>query len=218
MTPYRRIGLIGDIHAEDQRLERALSVLEARGVELIAATGDIGDGPGSLDRCCQLLESHRVLAVRGNHDRWLLAGTARDLPHATPPEDVADATRTMLAGLPLTAEIDTVAGRALLCHGVGSNDMARVMPGDLEYAIAANTDLQDLVRGGDYRWILNGHSHRRLIRHFAGLTLINAGTLLRHHDPCFLELDFAAGAGLAYGFDPDGEVAPAPERLSLFQR
>jgi predicted phosphodiesterase len=209
-----RIGLIGDIHAEDELLERALDVLRSRAVELVAATGDIADGAGSVDRCCALLESFGAVVVRGNHDRWLLAGIARDLPHATPVEAVTAETRRMLAQLPETVEFDTVQGRALLCHGLGANDMAKVLPDDFGYALEANDDLQNLVGGGAYRWILNGHSHRHMVRDFGPLTVINAGTLLRRRGPCFLELDFETATGLVFTFDPNG-VVTAPAAISL---
>jgi predicted phosphodiesterase len=212
---YRRIGLIGDIHAEDEMLERALDVLASRGVELVATTGDIADGVGSVDRCCALLAAHRVVAVRGNHDRWLVAGTARNLPDATPVDHVAAESRRMLADLPEMVELKTVQGLALLCHGLGPNDMAKVGPHDFGYALDANDDLQNLIRGGAYRWILNGHSHRRMVRAFGGVTLINAGTLWRLHDPCFLELDFETGSGLVFLFDESGRLDTSPKEISL---
>jgi predicted phosphodiesterase len=212
---YRRIGLTGDIHADDELLERALDVLASRGVELVAATGDIADGFGSVDRCCALLTSHRVVAVRGNHDRWLLAGTARDLSDATPVDGVTAESRRMLAGLPEMVEVSTTQGLALLCHGLGPNDMAKVGPDDHGYALDANDDLQNLIQVGAYRWILNGHSHRRMVRVFGGLTLINAGTLMRHHEPCFLELDFEAGSGLVFLFNGRGRIDATPREVSL---
>jgi hypothetical protein len=47
-----RLGLLGDIHAEDERLLAAL--------QLFGRAHDAG-----------------ALGVRGNHDRWLLEGTFR---------------------------------------------------------------------------------------------------------------------------------------------
>ena len=212
---YARIGLIGDIHAEDALLEQALDVLRSRGVELVAATGDVTDGLGSVERCCELLEAHEVVVVGGNHDRWFLAGTARGLPAATPPEAVSLAARRTLEGFPLMVELETCAGRALLCHGLGPNDMAKVNPDDDGYAIDSNDDLQNLLRGGGYRWILNGHSHRWMVRHFGGVTVINAGTLKRDHDPCFLELDFTARTGSLFSFDANLKVAADVRALAL---
>jgi putative phosphoesterase len=211
---YGRVGLIGDIHAEDALLERALEFLAERSVEMVASTGDVVDGEGSVDRCCALLEARRVVVVRGNHDRWFSKRTLRELPLATAPAQVASRSDDLLASLPETVDLETVAGRALLCHGIGRNDMSKVTPDDFGYAIEANADLQRLVREGTYRWVLNGHTHRRMVRHFGGLTLINAGTLAGDFDPCFLELDFAAALARVFLFRPDGQIV-AGEELSL---
>jgi predicted phosphodiesterase len=210
-----RIGVVGDIHAEDALLEQALVTLEARGVELIVATGDVTDGRGSVERCCELLEAHAVVAVAGNHDRWFLGGIVHGLPWATPHDSLSRSARRTLERLPRTVELGTVAGPALLCHGLGTNDLAKVNPDDEGYAVDSNDDLQLLIRR-PHRWIINGHSHRRMIRRFQRITIINAGTLRRDHDPCFLELDFAAGIAQVFTFE-DGRVSPRVERLSLHE-
>lgn len=214
---FGRVGLIGDIHAEHTRLERTLDVLAARNVEAIFATGDIVDGVGSIDRCLDLLESRKVESVRGNHERWLLTGAARDLPDATPMDAVSARWRNALQRLPVMLEFDTPEGRALVCHGLGANDMARVKPDDYGYAIESNEDLQGLIRSRRYRWVLNGHSHERMVRHFSGLTIVNAGTL-RGDSPSFLEVDFRAGHVLAYDFSRYGDVLPRAVQLPLFER
>jgi len=212
---FGRIGAIGDIHAEPVRLASALAILEGRKVELVVATGDIVDGSGSVDECCELLKSHSVVAVRGNHDRWLLAGTARNLPHATAMADVSDESRAFLEHLPRVVEIATIRGTALLCHGLGPNDMAKVDPDDFGYALYANDDLQNLLRNGYFRWVINGHSHRRMVRTFPGLTIINAGTLKPGHSSCFLEIDFERGVVLVFEFAADGSIEPAPVAITL---
>ena len=121
----------------------------------------------------------------------------------------------MLADLPEMVEFKTVQGLALLCHGLGPNDMAKVGPDDFGYALDSNDDLQNLIRGGSYRWILNGHSHRRMVRDFGGVTLINAGTLMRHHEPCFLELDFEAASVSVFLFDRSGRIETSPQEIPL---
>jgi predicted phosphodiesterase len=202
----RHIGLVGDIHAEDVLLERALDFLRDRGVELVVATGDVVDGAGSVERCFDLLRERKVVVVRGNHDRWLLGGTARELPEATAPDAISPQTRHTLRRLPALVELETVQGRALLCHGLGSNDMAKVGTDDDGYALESNDDLQRLVGADLFRWVLNGHSHRAMVRTFGGLTLVNAGTLKREHDPCFFELDFERLVALRYAFDAAGTI------------
>jgi len=93
--------------------------------------------------------------------------------------------------------------------------MARVTPDDFGYALEANDELQNLLRNRYYRWILNGHSHRRMVRAFPGLTIINAGTLKPGHSPAFLEVDFVHRLVLAFEFDEDGELRSSVTRTAL---
>lgn len=210
-----RIGVIGDVHAEDARLAAALAVLEERRVELVVATGDIADGVGSVDSCCTLLKSHQVVTVAGNHDRWLLSGAARSLPNATSIADITTDTHEFLTGLPRMVELATTKGIALLCHGLGPNDMAKVGPDDFGYALETNDDLQNLLRAGYFRWVINGHSHRRMVKSFPGLTIVNAGTLASNHSPCFLEVDFVRDLVLVFEFAPGGSIVRDPIHLPL---
>jgi predicted phosphodiesterase len=213
----RKVGLIGDIHGNDVFLERALGVLEAHGAELIAATGDVVDGEGSVDRCCALLTSHRVVTVKGNHERWYLDNTARELPAATPAGSLSETSVDLFEHLPTTIEFETSLGRALLCHGLGSNDMAKVTPDDYGYALASNLDLQRLLEDGSFRWVLNGHSHRRMVRSFGALTIINAGTLKLDRSPCFFLLDFEELVASLFEVDSKGQVESLAVRLSLVE-
>jgi len=198
MRFIRRIGAIGDIHSEDDRLDRALSYLQPLELDLIVSTGDLIDGPGSVDLCCELLRSNQVLAVRGNHDRWFLRGQL-----IVTPIEIREENRDYLNSLPVTREFQTPRGMLLLCHGLGSNDMAVVSSHGNGYALESNEELHSLMSQGKYRFTLNGHSHHPLVRHFQGLTIINAGTLLREHTPGFLTLDFEKGIVEFFEFAPD---------------
>jgi putative phosphoesterase len=188
----RRIGAIGDIHGEARYLETALKFLSAANLDLILSVGDITDGPDNVSRCCQLLQQYQVATVRGNHERWFLAGKMRDLPDATFDADLDQQSRAFLSALPLTQTFETVAGRLLLCHGLGEYDMGGVWPGDFGYALESNLALSRLILEGQYRFVINGHTHQRMVRSFNHLTIINAGTLYREHRPCFLLADFEA--------------------------
>lgn len=63
-----RIGLLGDIHAQDDRLEIALTDLQSMKLDVILFVGDVLNGPGSVNRCIDLLQSHDVICIKGNHD------------------------------------------------------------------------------------------------------------------------------------------------------
>jgi len=193
MVDVRRVGLIGDLHCEHEALAFVLGELASLGADSVLQVGDIADGPGDLNTTIALLVEYRVLAVRGNHDRWLLTNQMRQVPHATPLASVSPASIDFLSQLPATRELHSPRGDVLLCHGLGENDMAGVKPDHQGYDIDLNTDLQSLIAQRRYRFVLNGHTHRAMLRSFGALSIINAGTLLRETERAFTLLDFDQG-------------------------
>ncbi len=189
----KSIGLIGDVHCEHQSLAVVIDELNRRHVEVMICTGDIPTGPGDINTCCDLLQTHQIKTIRGNHDRWLMSLPVMTLPHATPPAVVKKKSWRFLESLPVTIELPTQSGLALVCHGLGQYDMQSVMPESSDRELDENPCLQELVESGRYRWIINGHSHHRMVRSYQSLTIINAGTLRRDHDPCFSVIDFERG-------------------------
>jgi len=199
-----RIGLIGDVHAQDQSLEATLAHLENAGVDALLCTGDVADGPGDIERCIELLKRHRVHTVKGNHDRWLLQDKARHVPNAHRRDDVSEQARLYLENLPTQIRLDTVAGPLLLCHGVLDNDLQKVWPGTQRMPAERCAKLDALIANRDTRWMINGHVHYRTLIHFEQLTLINAGTLRGDHHPGFSLIDLTADEII--GFELEGGV------------
>ena len=189
----RRVGLIGDIHCEVARLKQVIDLFRCSEVETVLSVGDIADGPGDLTQTCELLEKAGALAVAGNHDRWLLAGEMRDLPDATPVDALTEPARRYLSALPKTRTFESPRGSVLLCHGLGEDDMASVRPGDEGVALHSNTALCELLKSRRARFVINGHSHRPMLRTIDGLTIMNAGTLHPKHRPVCSIADFEAG-------------------------
>ena len=189
----RRAGLIGDIHCELGSLQRVIDHFRDSEVDTLLAVGDIADGPDDLTATCALLQKHRVLAVAGNHDRWLLAGEMRDLADATPLAGLTSEARAYLAALPKTRLLESPRGNVLLCHGLGEDDMASVRPDDEGIALHNNHALWRLIKNGEQRFVVNGHSHRPMLRTIDGLTILNAGTLHPKHRPVCSIADFDAG-------------------------
>jgi predicted phosphodiesterase len=182
-----RLGILGDVHCEDVALAAARALFAAAGTSYVLAVGDLVDGPGDPHRTLELLAD--VDAVAGNHERWYRHGTLRTLPDALPVGTLGAAHARWVAALPATRTYATPHGELLLCHGIDDDDMATLRPDDLDYAIESNTALQRLLDRGAYRFVVSGHSHRRMIRKLATTTFINAGTLLRGFEPCVLVLD-----------------------------
>jgi predicted phosphodiesterase len=211
---FNVIGAIGDIHTEEQLLEKTVDFLKSQKVDNILSVGDIVDGLGDANQCCDILRREAILTVSGNHDRWLLKNEMRDLKKATQPDSLSVTSHSFLSSLPATREFPTPHGLGLLCHGLGENDMVRLNPDDYGYAIEANTDLQNLIRDGKYRYVINGHTNYKMVRHFGNLTIINAGTLKRGHEQGFLVINFVGQFVQFYKFLEDRAIAEA-EKVSL---
>lgn len=180
-----------------------LDLVEDQGVDLALCVGDLVDGDGDASACCRMLMEAGVVTVRGNHDRWFLED--RDFrretfgDHRTRALD-ADA-RTWLEALPALHRIDTVAGRVLLCHGLGSNDMCGVEPGMARQQVEQLPDWQR--EGSGARVVLLGHTHRAMMRRIGGTVLLNPGALGGHHpripaDRGLAILDLGAGTRDVY--------------------
>jgi predicted phosphodiesterase len=211
----RRLGLIGDVHAEHRRLEAALNHLFRQRIDAICCTGDLADGSGSIDACCELLAAADVLCVAGNHDRWLLADRMRNVPDAHQLSHVSRGSREYLTALPRMRRIETPLGTALLCHGVGVNDLRKVWPGSERMPIERSPELDELIAGGETRFVVNGHLHYRVIINFDRLTLLNAGTLKGVHRPGVSIVDFDEGSVTAFEFDADLALHRVAERRML---
>lgn len=195
----QRIGLVSDVHTQAENLALALEFLRESGVERVLCTGDIPNGPhqksSTTNQCIKLLRENQVLTIRGNHDRWLLADQMRGLPNVTPLETLNESSLAFIRSLPSTLTLDSCAGKILLCHGIGENDMHGVKSDDDHYALRWKPELHALIEKQEYAFVIAGHTHQRMARRFArsdgALFVINAGTLHPDFSPCFAIADFA---------------------------
>jgi predicted phosphodiesterase len=189
--PLRRIGIIGDVHAEDERLAIAIETLREAGAERLVCVGDVADGMGDLDRAVALLEEAHVTTIAGNHERWFLGDTMRDLRNVQHRDQHPDAARAFGFYPPLL-EVATVRGPMLFCHAVGRDDMTVL---DERTAIEMARWMPEFVAietAARFRFVVAGHVHRFFVRRFPGFVWINAGTLKRDDDPCFVLVDLEA--------------------------
>jgi predicted phosphodiesterase len=195
----RRLVVIGDIHTEATRLAHVLEHAAQSKPDAVLSVGDIVDGPEDSARCIELLRDHGVLAVRGNHERWLLAGSMRCDPFEGPAWCLE-----WLAQLPATRRFDTPAGPLLLGHGIGASDMPRLYPDETDEGLEFHDALWELVNARDIQICIGGHTHQRMLRRFDHFLFMNPGTLARADEPGFLEIDLESGLGRWYWVDLDG--------------
>lgn len=184
----RRVGVLGDIHAHDRLLDRALEFFASQSLSAILSVGDIVDGEGDLERTIELLRSAQVEAVAGNHERWLLGGEERHRAHAT--QSISADVRAYLESLPQLRRYDTPRGGLLLGHGVFDDDMAFLRPSTEGFELQEIPALFRLMREPRISYFIGGHTHERMVRGFTGITFINAGTLSSYGEPTCLIVDF----------------------------
>lgn len=198
--PLGRFALLGDVHAEDERLAAALAIAAREGVERRLCVGDVCDGHGDLERTIALLEAHEVLVVRGNHDRWFLTDELRTLRPVQLQREHPRAQAAARLWLPYL-EVSTVRGPLLLCHAVGDDDFA---------VLKAHTSLDELrwtaawsrVReAGRFALMAAGHTHEPMVRVIDGITILNPGTLKRDDDPVLAIVDLRAGTMTLHDLD-----------------
>lgn len=206
--PLRRLGVIGDVHAEHDLLAQALEWLHGQRIDAVLCTGDLADGGGCVERSVALLEQAEAHTVAGNHDRWLLQDRVRHVQQAHSRAALSDATLAYLAALPRHLTLRTAAGALMLCHGVAEDDLGRVWPGNHRTQPRRSERLDDLIAAGSHRLVINGHMHFRVLLDFPGLTLCNAGTLKGPHAGVSI-LDTVEGSIATYEF-----VAAGMERVA----
>jgi predicted phosphodiesterase len=187
--PYvRRVGVIGDVHGEDRRLEGVLEFFVLREVDRVLVVGDLVDGYGDVARTLTLLEEASVDAVAGNHERWFLAGEERGLRLAT--KELPERALAYLRALPVTRRYETPRGGLMLGHGVGEDDMSFLRPDTIGYGLQDIGALRELMLDPEIRYFIGGHTHRRMVRAFAGLVVVNAGTIFRDDEAVVALVDF----------------------------
>lgn len=214
-----RLGLVGDVHAEHDRLSVALSVLARERVARVLCTGDLVDGHGDVDRVCELIASHGVVTVRGEHDRWIRDDSMRNVPNAHHMTSLAPRSIEIIKGLPPTITMDVPGGKLLLCHGVGTNDMRELGPMDGARAISSNDELLNVLFDASIALMVGGHTHVPFVRRFERgpgsqpLMVVNPGTLARDAEPGFLILDLAQRRVDFWRIDDALQARPASRAL-----
>jgi predicted phosphodiesterase len=143
-----RIGLFSDCEGNASALESTLTALKTHSPDVVVCAGDILCCPFSPDPPAEtiaLLKAHDVLAIPGNHDRYLMDWGTPRWPHtlwmrlrrADPlgawiddvpagqahirPEDLA-----WLRALPEERVLDE--GRVYVCHGMPGNPWNSIWP------------------------------------------------------------------------------------------
>lgn len=187
----KTLGVLGDVHAEDETLLAALAFFAARGVDRVVCVGDVLDGEGDAERCIATLRAQEITTVRGNHERWFIESRALDLADATTEASLSQASLAWLRFLPVLRTIPTVAGPALLCHSLGRDDFTCLLPDETIDMGRPSKAIRGLLQAAaGCRFVINGHTHVPMVRVVGPVVVLNAGTLSRTNASVVMLVDF----------------------------
>lgn len=174
-----KIGIISDIHAHHDRLERALKHVNKLGVDTIVCTGDLVDRGDDGDVVVARIRDLEIPTVLGNHD-WSAPHTQlhrQRLAHMRlfiPP--LKDETIEFLKGLPRTLHIEFEGRTICLAHGSPTSFHHRVEPH------STLPLFKRVLRDAGAKIVLLRHTHMPMVVEVEGYgKIINSGSILQNY-------------------------------------
>jgi putative phosphoesterase len=167
-----RLGVVSDIHCNLATFQKALAIFDEHKVEQVLCAGDfVNEGDPHGDEVIELAQTWGVIAVRGNHDQWVI-----DDENAMHPHPITSKSLQYLVDLPLKRELVYDKFRILLAHANPWNLLTYIFP-DSEIHIERVVKLTEQT--GNHLVIL-GHTHIPMIVHYQGVRIINPGSVDRN--------------------------------------
>lgn len=177
-----RFAVISDIHGNALALDAVLADIARETVDTICNLGDHLSGPFEPGRTLSLIRGTPMIAIRGNHDRYV-AITARgdmDLIDALAFDETGDEGLDWIAALPETA---LVGGSLFLCHGTPRSDATHWLYGKDADKRMQPRDPAQIARAADgiaAPVIACGHTHiQRAVELADGRIVFNPGSVGR---------------------------------------
>lgn len=170
-----RALIVSDLHGNME----ALGALPQDYDEMWVLGDLVNYGPNPAE-AVEFVRAHAAVVVRGNHDQAIGCGDnpqcsarfrlmAEEMGRYTA-RALSEEQRAFLRDLPLAAIKEADGRRAFLCHATPADPLYRYRPAVSPAWIA---DLERI--GADV--LLTGHTHLPFLRHFAGKTVANPGSV-----------------------------------------
>lgn len=174
-----KIGIITDIHNNLIALEVVLNEIE-NSCDFIICCGDIiGIGPYPDETVQRMMKIKNLIAVKGNHERYLLEGTPNEIPneehmdieemkhHKWEHKQLSNGSIDFLKTLPYSRKFE-IEGKKIFITHYAMND-------DNKYTSFCNS-IEKLFSSVDADIIIYGHNHSKNICNSDKL-YINVGSL-----------------------------------------
>ena len=164
-----KLGIISDIHASLEALEKALVILQREGVDNIVCAGDLVERGKEGDAVVALIQSRQIPCVLGNHDESALRKHA---PENLKPEiTLASDTIDYLGTLPFLWRFEWEHWRILLLHSTLESNREYL------YIHSPTRKFKLMAREAAADIIIHGHTHEPSHAKFMGVHFFNPGSV-----------------------------------------
>lgn len=181
-----KIGIVSDIHNNVVALDAVLQEFDKQNCEKIVCAGDIiGIGPYPEETVQKMMSIPHLVAVRGNHEKYLLEGMPSQYPndegmgyeemeyHKWEHGCLTKSSINFLGGLPYRLDLSE--------HGINISVMHYCMNQENQYVHyiprPTESDLFSLFPETEQDIVIYGHNHVRTICHSQNKWFINSGSL-----------------------------------------
>jgi predicted phosphodiesterase len=192
-----RLGLISDIHGNLRALRAVLNEFEGMELDSVHCLGDM---IGYLHQSSQVIDeimNSKIQVIMGNHEATLLSMVSctperwKEYNMETVKEHLSETQKAWLSGLAVSRMMEIDDRRCAFFHGSPWNP--------LEEYIYPDSNRFDEFPAIGYRVVFLGHTHRQMLKHVGGVTILNPGS-------CGLPRDGSSGASAAVYDSLNGEA------------
>ena len=173
-----KLCVFADVHGNTQALDAMLSAERTTADRFVFAGDIFGYFYGQQDIIERLMSLQNLVAVRGNHENYYLAGERleelTDRYGSSYTLSLLETQRNFLRALPSHTEFVADGKRVALFHG-GPAD-------DAETRIYPDTVLETVLPDPHYDILIVAHTHYRLFQKCGGVTVLNPGSLGQPRD------------------------------------
>ena len=166
-----KIGIISDIHAQSQALQRVLDDMPS--VDRLLCAGDAISEYRFCPETVELLQQYEVQCIQGNHEKVLFGGANPHYLKKCEAEYDAKHLETLTTA-PITVEFEAAGTSVLMVHA------SPWRPFD-EYILSTSPQLPRFAEL-PYDVVILGHTHIPMVHRAGGVLVINPGSCSQSRD------------------------------------
>ena len=182
MIVSTKIGLISDVHATADPVQKALAIFRKQRVDRVFCGGDIAGYGTELEQTVDLLIGSGCKTVIGNHDLWYLNTT---------PDGQEELVVAFLEKLPLSLQLSCEGKRLYFVHASPPQSLMNgitLLDENAQILADRKTRWTDELEGAEFDVLVVGHTHQVFVEQLGNVLAINPGSTKFNHTCAILSL------------------------------